>query len=284
MTSITIIGAGEIGRAISFILNKKGLNINLWDKDLGQAPNQKPLSQIIPDSEIIFICAPSWAVREVLNNLLPYLRKQILIVLSKGIEKGTDKTIDLVLEEILRKKKIRFGLLYGPMIAEELMKGLEGAGIVASKNIEVFWKIAEVFKDTPLKIEYSKDTRGVGLCGPLKNIYAIKMGMADALGNGENSEGIIITQATEEMKRILKILKCNSETAYTLAGLGDLVATGSSKYSRNRETGEKLVKGDVLDTNSEGVISLKAIVNLLGPRLNEFPLLLELKQRILDNK
>jgi len=65
----------------------------------------------------------------------------------------------------------------------------------------------------------------------LKNIYALLLGMADGLGTTDNRKGYLTAKATNEMADIIEILGAKKETAFSVAGLGDLVATGFSECS-----------------------------------------------------
>ena len=57
MTNITIIGAGEIGRAIEKVLEKKSdISIEIWDKDESKVSNQKDLASIV-ESASFYLCA-----------------------------------------------------------------------------------------------------------------------------------------------------------------------------------------------------------------------------------
>ena len=67
--------------------------------------------------------------------------------------------------------------------------------------------------------------------------------MCDGLGYGDNARASIITLGLMEMSNYGKFLGAKRATFYGLSGLGDLVATCTSKHSRNRFVGEKIVEG-----------------------------------------
>ncbi len=298
---VVIIGAGEIGRAIEKILqDKSGIMIELWDKDISKAPNQKPLTEIIPSADFLFLCVPTNAIRKVLNSILRFLNKKTLVIsLSKGIEADTLKTAADILEELLFDKT-QHALLFGPMLAEELVKGMPGIGVAAVKEQKVFTRIKTLFTGTNLLIEHSSDVRGVALTGVLKNIYAVGLGIGGALEFGGNLKGWLTQKAIKEIAEIIELLGGKKETAFGSAGLGDFVATGFSPYSSNRQAGEELVKTGkyLLKVNelrssprfanaraSEGIVSLFPILKLLGENnIHKFSLLQALKKIILEGK
>lgn len=261
---IVIIGAGEIGQAIKKVLQLKSGIIELWDKDISKNPNQKPLVDIVPSADFLFLCVPSWTMREALNSFLQYLNKKtITISLTKGIEEKTSKTTADILEELL-PNKAHYALLIGPMLAEELMQGMVGIGVAASHNRETCNKIKALFIDTNLWIECSTDVCGTALAGVLKNIYAVGLGIADALNLSGNFKGWLTQKAVKEMAEIIKLKGGLEKTAFGSAGFADLIATGFSSYSRNRQVGEKLVKTGKYCLKSEGLNSLSSVLKLLS--------------------
>ncbi|TFH26519.1 MAG: NAD(P)H-dependent glycerol-3-phosphate dehydrogenase, partial [Promethearchaeota archaeon] len=65
------------------------------------------------------------------------------------------------------------------------------------------------------------------------------------------SKGSIMTLGLHEMNRIGKHFGCSRKTFFGVAGIGDLIATCSSKLSRNHYFGEEIAKGKTLDQISE---------------------------------
>jgi len=94
------------------------------------------------------------------------------------------------------------------------------------------------------KVFSSHDIQGVELAGALKNIYAICCGIAHAKSVGENALGFIVTRSMTEMSRFAVAKGANPITFLGLAGMGDLMATCTSKLSRNFQLGE-LIAGDL---------------------------------------
>ena len=283
MQKIAIIGAGEIGKALGFVFEKNaGFLVEYWDKDASKMPVKKEISDIVSGADFLFLCVPSWAVRDVLEKSLDFLKEDTLVVcLSKGIEKTSKKTMNEVLKELLPKKQ-NFIILGGPMIAEEIVAGSFSAGVAASEKEEDFEKLKPLFKNSNIKLEYSKDVYGVALCGVLKNIYALLLGMADGLKATDNRKGYLTAKAINEMASIVKILGGKKETAFSIAGLGDLIATGFSECSHNWCTGCKIAKGNK-DAASEGTNSLSVILNILKDRAKEF-LILKTLDKIVNKK
>ncbi|KKW12801.1 MAG: Glycerol-3-phosphate dehydrogenase [NAD(P)+] [Parcubacteria group bacterium GW2011_GWA2_49_9] len=285
MTHVAIIGAGAIGQALAHILDRNKENrLELFDKDPAKVTRAAlPLPDVVKEAEVLFLCVPSWAMRGALTEMKSYLSQDAIVVsLAKGIEEEHKKTMDALLVEILPQHRI--ALLGGPMLAAEFMEDLPGVGCLATEHVEVAEQIAGLFAGTLLSFETTSDVRGVAFAGVLKNIYALGLGVAHGLSWGDNQKGWYLTRALVEMATIVEQLGGKRETAYSLAGIGDLVATGFSGYSRNSRSGEEIVRNGVCNIQSEGCASLPHFLKLLPADRSVFPLLHGLEQIIIDGK
>jgi glycerol-3-phosphate dehydrogenase (NAD(P)+) len=65
----------------------------------------------------------------------------------------------------------------------------------------------------------------------------------DGLGAGANTKAALLAVGLAEMSRLIRACGGRAETIYGVAGLGDLIATGTSPESRNRAFGEKVGRG-----------------------------------------
>jgi glycerol-3-phosphate dehydrogenase (NAD(P)+) len=196
------------------------------------------------------------------GRLKPHLKENALIVtLAKGIDAESLKTMDEVLADALGDRP--FALLNGPMLAEELVKGMGGAGVIGTARAEDFARLHGAFEGTGLRLEHSDDVHGVALAGVLKNVFAIGLGVAGGLGWGDNMKGWLVAHSSMEMRRIIVALGGREETALTQAGLGDMVATGFSPHSSNHRFGKSLAQTGQCDHRAEGCVSLPPLAALL---------------------
>jgi glycerol-3-phosphate dehydrogenase (NAD(P)+) len=283
--TVAIIGAGEIGRALARILEaNRNVRVALWDKDPKKVSDQRPLDQIVSGADFLFLCITSWAVRDALNAVRAHLPKTTIVVsLAKGIERTTQKTMDALLKELLPPEQPR-ALLSGPMLAEELMRGMPGFAVVATDQRDAYGALDAIFKNTILRIEYSSDMRSVALVSILKNIYAIALGVADGLKWGGNQKGWLVVAAFKEMADSMSMLGGNKKMLYTVAGLGDLLATGYSSYSRNHQVGHELITTGQCCLESEGFISLPSLWSMLEGKTSALPILTALAGVIMHNQ
>ena len=115
----------------------------------------------------------------------------------------------------------------------------------------------------------NSDVIGVELGGSLKNVIAIDSGFADAMKLGDNCRGSLLTRGMAEIVRVSVALGAKPSTLYGLSGMGDLIATCSSPFSRNFTVGSMLGKGKKIDdilselgSVAEGVKTSKALCDL----------------------
>ena len=94
-----------------------------------------------------------------------------------------------------------------------------------------------------LRVYTNDDVLGVEFCGAMKNPIAVAVGMSDGLGFGDNSRAALMTRGLAEVARLGLAQGARFETFSGLAGIGDLIATCTSRHSRNRRAGELLAAG-----------------------------------------
>ena len=123
------------------------------------------------------------------------------------------------------------------------------------------------------------DVTGCELGGSVKNVIALAVGIAVAMGLGDNTRAMLITRGLAEITRLGNALGASPQTFAGLAGLGDLIATCSSPLSRNRTFGENLGHGmsvaaasSMSDQVAEGVKSSESVLALARKHGVEMPI------------
>ena len=127
---------------------------------------------------------------------------------------------------------MRVGCLAGPNLAREIAEKKPAATVVASHFDEVIKMGEKLLKNDRFLIYGSNDLIGIELCGVLKNIIAVGAGTIAGLGLGDNSNALFISRGLVEMVHIGKALGGNASAFLGLAGVGDLIATSASNFSR----------------------------------------------------
>jgi glycerol-3-phosphate dehydrogenase (NAD(P)+) len=203
----------------------------------------------------------------------------VLVSLMKGIELGTTRRMSQVVSEVTGAGPERIAVISGPNLAPEIARRQPAASVVACSEEAVAEKLQEVCLTSYFRPYTNVDVVGVELCGAVKNVIALAVGMAAGMGFGDNSKASIITRGLAEMTRLGLALGADSATFAGLAGLGDLVATCMSPLSRNRTFGESLGRGMTLDEvvaatrqTAEGVKSCESILELARTHRVDMPI------------
>lgn len=270
---VSVIGAGSWGTAVAALLGGKGYDVLLWarEPEIATSVNTEHRNPfyltdvVFPDSvmatsdaehsvvgaDAVVVVTPSFAIRQTAEMLKPHLGADTpVIVLSKGVEKDTGMLMTDVLAEVLGNPE-RLAALSGPNHAEEVGKGIPSATVIASTSDEVARFFQELFTAPTFRVYTSTDLVGVELCAAAKNIVAIAAGMSDGLGYGDNTKASLMTRGLAEISRLVVNMGGNPLTCMGLAGMGDLIATCTSRHSRNRKLGEMVAQGHTLEEFTE---------------------------------
>jgi glycerol-3-phosphate dehydrogenase (NAD(P)+) len=136
--------------------------------------------------------------------------------------------------------------------------GQTGTGAIANENAAAdLAELQAALSGPTLRVYTSEDVAGIEIGGALKNVYAVAAGCCDGLRLGDNAKAALLTRALAEMVRVGAALGAKPETFYGLGGFGDLVATCTGGWSRNRTFGQHLGEGK---TAVELIAASKAVV------------------------
>lgn len=275
---VGVIGAGSFGTAIANLLaiNTDVLlynrteevveRINREHRNFGVelSPRIRATSQIkeITEScQLLFPIIPSNSFRSMMRTLGPYLRPyHILIHGTKGfdlygiseeeLENGAllPQHVNTMSQVIAQESVVRrIGCLSGPNLANEIMEGQPTATVIGSRFEEVIRLGKQMLKSDHFHVFGTKDILGAELAGALKNIIAIGSGILRGKGLGKNIQAMLITRGLSEMVYFGTAFGAENSAFFGTAGIGDLVATATSKNSRNFTFGYRLGQGEDID-------------------------------------
>ena len=206
-------------------------------------------------------------------TLLPALsRRTLCISIAKGLDDQGRTPAD-VFSRILGTN-IPYGVLYGPMISEEMRAGRPCFAEVSASDDEAVQKTVNLFQASTLHLEATSDRIGASWSAILKNVYAILFGVADELQLGDNMRGHLAVAALAEISAIVQGFGGLAATPYRWAGLGDLVTTATSAASHHHELGRWLVRGRRDALRGEGIHTLQLLRSRALVAMNHFPLLM----------
>ena len=181
---------------------------------------------------------------------------------------------EIIKEEIPNLSPDNICVLSGPNLSNEILAGKPSSSVICSINLTTAKSAQSILNCSHLRLYTNTDVIGVEICGALKNITAIAAGICDGLNLGDNAKASIITRGLSEMARFGSAIGAEPSTFSGLAGMGDLIATCSSRLSRNNQVGRMLAKDMPLnqieksmDNVAEGIETTKAVVSVAN-RLN----------------
>ncbi len=264
---IAIIGAGSFGTSLAFLLGEKGIPVSLWArrKELADEINaakhtpylpgvnlpatisaSSSLEECMDHASVIVLAIPSPYLREILRAAKPHFTRDMIVMhVIKGIDDSGKLASQVLAEEL--PFELPVAVLSGPNHAEEISRKLPTATVIASHNRKTREHLCNLFTTPAFKTYPHDDVIGVEICGAVKNIVALAMGVCDGLEFGDNAKGSILTLGLAEMGAIAKAFGAKRATCFGLAGVGDLVATCFSKHSRNRFVGEMIAQGKSIE-------------------------------------
>ena len=245
-----VIGAGRFGKALGGVLRENGHEVKYYDPIV--FPEIK-LETALMDTEVNLFVAPSRTAAETVAKLP---KDTPLILASKGFW-----------NERLFQEFTDFSILSGAAFAEDITEVAPRFGneIVLTGTSQLCERL---FSTEYLKVEWTRDVRGVLMCGSMKNIFAIHMGARSVEGADETediNEDESNTRETEaeyrkifhEMEDLLFENGADPGTVRLACGMADVILT-CSDASRNFQFGrvmkDKAAAKKFLEENTvEGV-------------------------------
>ena len=270
--NVGVIGAGAMGTAVAQTVapNANVLiyarreevckDINSTNVNSQYFPNVKLHENIkavcnlndLGDVEILFLCIPSSAMRDMVDKLNKVVNEECIFVnTAKGIENKTNKTMTAVIEEITDRAPVAFS---GPNIASEMVKSLSASTTIACENEEYLDKVKKVLVTDSFKVNANTDVIGTEFCGIIKNVVAISQGIFEGMDINNNAKFAVFTKSYNETKDIIEKLGGKRETVDDYCGFGDIVTASTLTVSRNHTLGVLRGQGIVVDEKASGVL------------------------------
>lgn len=236
------------------------------------------LKEAVSGADVLVMAVPSHGFRDVAAEAARHLRPWVPIVsLTKGLERSSRKRMSEVTRDEMPGHPV--AVLTGPNLAKEILAGQPAASVVAIDNLDIAAELQRIFSRPSLRIYTNADVVGCEVGGVVKNVIAIAAGMAEGMGFGDNSRATLITRGLAEMTRLGVAMGGQPATFAGLAGMGDLIATCSSKQSRNTMVGFQLGEGKLIDEVlasmtmvAEGVKSSPSVLDLARRHGVEMPI------------
>ena len=202
------------------------------------------IAEAVSSCELVVVAVPVKAVRATLSAARGSFSPDVaLLSLAKGLELGSLKRVDDIIAEASGVPSSRIAVLSGPNLSREIADRQPTATVVAAHDVELAKEIAKACHNSYFRPYVSTDVVGTEMAGATKNVIAVAIGAAEGMGLGINTRSTLITRGLAEMTRLGTALGADPATFAGLSGIGDLVATCSSRLSRNFSLGHRLGSG-----------------------------------------
>ena len=307
---LSVLGDGAVGLALASIFKENNNDVTVWSRfeeevaSLREKNTNEKIKNIklptgikytsnlkdtVESSELLVIAIPAEFVDDLVKQLKTLVKKQYILIASKGIENDTFSFLEEVVRRGINTRKI--AVISGPTFAIDIVKSYPVAFTLASRS----WMTREVIKKTLInshvKVRPSRDVVGVEVCGAIKNVISIASGMIEGMNYPESTKAMFITESLHDLKNLIKALGGNKKTILTFAGFGDLLMTATSTKSRNftfgKMFGENRPKEEIekykKETTIEGLYTLESIYNLIKKKKVYMPIIYLIKD-IVDGK
>jgi len=280
-----VVGAGSWGTAFACLLRDNGHEVTLAARDpeqvaaivdTGRNPRYAQNADLrgiaaaqiadasLAEADLVVVAVPSRVFGEVVAGLpgdAPVLS------LTKGLDPPTGER----LSTLVRGRPV--AVLSGPNIADEIVRGLPAAAVIASDDLALAVRLQLAVHSTIFRVYVNEDVVGVELCAAAKNVIALAAGGADGLGLGDNGKAALVARGLAEMRRLAEGAGARPDTFAGLAGMGDLIVTCWAPTGRNRRAGELIAQGASPDEAA-------AQIGMVVEGLTTAPVLRDLSRRL----
>ncbi|WP_218952104.1 NAD(P)H-dependent glycerol-3-phosphate dehydrogenase [Amycolatopsis anabasis] len=272
--TITILGAGAMGAALTTPAAERGHEVRLWgtwlDDDLLAAvtrgdPHPRlgvrldrrtriyrsgELAAALDGATLVVLAVSSDGVLGVARLVAGHLPPGVPVLLTtKGFGRCADGGVRLLPELLSGILPVLNPLVVagGPGKANEVAAGRPTAAAFASRDEGALLRAAAVLGGAAYRVELLSDVDGLEVAAAMKNVYAIALGISDGLTERDeqpwhNLKAALFARAVREMSTLATVLGGSPATVTGLPGVGDLEVTGLS--GRNKVYGARIGAGE----------------------------------------
>ncbi len=308
---ICILGSGAYGIALSSILSKNKVNVNMWTfsevecnilnetriseklKDYKIPENviiKTNMEECIYGSDLIVISVPAFAFEDVVKQMKKFINKKTpVLIATKGIQQNTCLFLSDVFKKYLKNP---IAVISGPTFAVDIVKGVPIGYSLATRSKKTEHIIRKCFQNSTTKFRKTRDIIGIEICGSIKNVMAIASGMLEGMGVTDSTRALFLTESMNDIKELINALGGKKKSILSFAGFGDILMTCTSHTSRNFSFGYLIGKGatkeeidDYLNhTTVEGMYTLKSIHKLVRSKNVKMPIINLINDIIIGKK
>lgn len=297
---VGVLGAGAFGLALSHILVKNNVTVEMWThsedeaKTLDKTRTSKKLNgykipkeikfttnleETVDGKDLIVMAIPAFAFEDVTKQLTKCIKKkQPVLIATKGIQQNTCLFLNDVFAKYLKNS---VAVISGPTFAVDMIKDAPIGFSMATKSHKTEMIIRKCFENSTTKFRRTRDITGIEICGSIKNVMAIASGMLEGMGVTDSTRALFLTESMNDIKELIDALGGKKKSILSFAGFGDILMTCTSKNSRNFSFGYLIGSGaskEEIDkylenTTVEGMYTLKSIHKLVRRKKVKMPII-----------
>ena len=297
---VGVLGAGAFGLALSHILVKNNVTVEMWThsedvaKALDKTRTSKKLNgykipkeikfttnleETVDGKDLIVMAIPAFAFEDVTKQLTKCIKKkQPVLIATKGIQQNTCLFLNDVFAKYLKNS---VAVISGPTFAVDMIKDAPIGFSMATKSHKTEMVIRKCFENSTTKFRRTRDITGIEICGSIKNVMAIASGMLEGMGVTDSTRALFLTESMNDIKELIDALGGKKKSILSFAGFGDILMTCTSKNSRNFSFGyligsgasKKEIDKYLENTTVEGMYTLKSIHKLVRRKKVKMPII-----------
>ena len=211
--------------------------------DINRINFSSDINQVVRESDTLVFVTPSPYLKSHLKKLKVKLKDKFIVTAIKGIVPDENLIVSDYFHKIYGVPEDNIAVIAGPCHAEEVALERLSYLTIGCKDIEKAKIFAKQLSGHYIKTSVNPDIVGIEYASVLKNIYAIAAGICNGLKYGDNFQAVLISNAIQEMNRLLNTVHPVERSINDSAYLGDLLVTAYSNFSRNRVFGTMIGKG-----------------------------------------
>lgn len=211
--------------------------------DVSRIHFSNDINEVVANSDVLILAVPSPFLKLHLKKLRRSIRRKYIISAIKGMVPDENMDVTEYLHVRYEVPNDQLGMIAGPCHAEEVAMERLSYLTIGCTNGERASDMCQLFSTQYVHTTPSTDVMGLEYSSVMKNVFAIAAGMCYALKYGDNFQAVLISNAIQEMKRLIGAVNPQDRHVSDSAYLGDLLVTAYSQFSRNRQFGNMIGRG-----------------------------------------
>lgn len=211
--------------------------------DVNRIHFSSDINKVVENADTLIFVTPSPYLKSHLKKLKTRLRDKFIVTAIKGIVPDNNLVCSEYFHQAYNVPDENLAVLGGPSHAEEVALSRLTYLTVGCSDLNKAQCFADMLSSEYVKTKTSDDVIGIEYASVLKNVYAIAAGICHGLKYGDNFQAVLMSNAVQEMDRLLRTVHPIERSIIDSVYVGDLLVTGYSNFSRNRVFGTMIGKG-----------------------------------------